>query len=54
LAFRTEAERRSYAKDVIAKVGATKAEETTKKSSIGEKYNTGVDDKKLINDLFGL
>lgn len=54
LAYRTEAERRSYAKDVIAKVGATKAEETTKKSGVGEKYNTGVDDKKLINDLFGL
>jgi hypothetical protein len=55
LAFRTEADRRSYAKDVIAKVGATKAEEITKKSSVGEKrYNTGVDDKKLINDLFGL
>jgi hypothetical protein len=54
LAFRTEAERRSYAMDVIAKLGATNVEETTKKSGVGEKYNTGVDDKKLINDLFGL
>jgi hypothetical protein len=55
LAFRNEAERRSYAMDVLAKVGgAPKVEETTKKSSVGEKYNTGVDDKKLISDLFGL
>lgn len=53
-ANRTEAERRSYAKDVIAKVGGTKSEETTKKSGVGEKYNTGYDDKQLVNDLFGL
>ena len=53
--FMSDAERREYAKEVVAKIGdftGPKLDETL--VSKGRKYhNTGVSDQSLINDLFG-
>lgn len=50
--YTTEAERRAYAKDVVA---ATGNQEFPSKAipTAGKHYNTGVSDQQLIKDLFG-
>ena len=56
-AFTSDAKGRAYAKDVVAagaygKVGAG-GDDGVKKSTARKKYDTGVSDQSLINDLFG-
>ena len=55
--YKTEAERRQYAKDVIASggggvTGDSSSQQQNKKTA-KKHYNTGVSDQKLIEDLFG-
>jgi hypothetical protein len=49
---KNEQERREYAKEVIAKVGSRTAGTEEKKTTGGKRYNTGVSDQSLIDDLF--
>jgi hypothetical protein len=51
---KNEQERREYAKEVIAKVGSRTVAGTTEetKKTGGKRYNTGVSDQSLIDDLF--
>jgi hypothetical protein len=54
-AFKSEQERRSYAKDVMSKANCLPVDDNKTKKEGGEKFfdTTGVSDKDLINDLFG-
>lgn len=56
LAFKTEAERRAYAKDVLSNVDYLKVVDdgaSKKKQGGAARFNTGVTDESLINDMFG-
>eukprot|EP00934_Nitzschia_sp_Nitz4_P007647 Nitzschia sp. Nitz4//scaffold1_size375055//179875//181515//NITZ4_000272-RA/size375055-processed-gene-0.360-mRNA-1//1//CDS//3329541033//7637//frame0 len=50
--YSTEAERRAYAKDVVAAT-ANQAMPAQKAAAPTKRYNTGVSDQQLIQDLFG-
>ena len=55
-AFANDAERRAYAKDVVAAGAYSKpggGNDGAKKNAPRKKYDTGVSDQSLINDLFG-
>jgi hypothetical protein len=52
--YKTEAERRAYAKDVVAAGGGIPTASSGKKPAIGkEHYKTGVSNQSLVEDLFG-
>mmetsp|Transcript_34548 Transcript_34548/g.74932 ORF Transcript_34548/g.74932 Transcript_34548/m.74932 type:complete len:528 (-) Transcript_34548:80-1663(-) len=52
--FTSDAERRAYAKDIVAAGNYVKVEDDGKKKTknSGKKYDTGVSDQSLINDMF--
>ena len=54
-AFANDAERRAYAKDIVAAgtYGKPGGNDGAKKNAPRKKYHTGVSDQSLINDLFG-
>ena len=54
-AFANDAERRAYAKDIVAAgtYGKPDGNDGAKKNAPRKKYHTGVSDQSLINDLFG-
>ena len=53
-AFMSDAERRSYARDVVSKGAYSKVDDDfVKKRPKGKKHDTGVSDKALIDDMFG-
>lgn len=51
--FTSDAERRAYAKEIVAAGNYVKVEDDgKKKKNGGKKYDTGVSDQSLINDMF--
>lgn len=50
--FKSDAERRAYASEVISKVSLLNVNDNEKKH-VSERYNTGVTDESLVKDMFG-